>query len=146
MENWLRRLKKFFSLSFSDKLLLLNAFFVVASIRLALKVFSFPRFKNVYSSAIATNDQIDVKDEAIKQNVWAIESVSYTLSAVCLPQALALKYMLRKDKATEIVIGVRKNEKFEAHAWVKKNGKILIGDSPATNQQPLDFQPLWKWQ
>ena len=146
MEKWLRRVKKFFSLSFSDKMLLLNAFFVVALIRLALKLLSFSRFKNAYASVIATNDQMDVRDEAIKQTVWAIESVSHTLSAVCLPQALALKYMLRKDKATEIIIGVRKNGIFEAHAWVKKNGKILIGDSPATNQQPLDFQPLWTWQ
>ncbi len=141
MKNWLRRFEKFFSYSFAEQVVVVRAFVVVLLIRLALKLLSFQRFRQVYASLLQPAATINAPNELINQYVWAIERVSGSLSAVCLPQALALKYFLRNDKMTEIVIGIDNNNGFSAHAWVEKNGRILIGDSPQVN-----FQPLWKWQ
>ncbi|MBD2752442.1 lasso peptide biosynthesis B2 protein [Spirosoma validum] len=141
MKNWLRRAEKFFSYSFTEQLLIVNAFWVVLSVRLALKLLSFQRFRALYASLLKPALIQDVPNERIERYVWAIERVSGSLLAVCLPQALALKFFLRRDKGTEIVIGVDKKSGFSAHAWVEKNGKILIGDTPQ-----ISFQPIWRWQ
>ncbi len=47
----------------------------------------------------------------------------------CLRQALALRYFLgRRGIETELRIGVRGGQgEFAAHAWVEKNGAVLIG-------------------
>lgn len=47
----------------------------------------------------------------------------------CLRQALALRYfLLRSGIESDIRIGVRGGSKeFAAHAWVEKNGTVLIG-------------------
>ena len=141
MENWLRRIKKFLSYSLTEKMLIAEAFCVVLLIRVGLKILSFNRFRHLYASLLQPTAVADISDKRIKQYTWAIERVSGSLSAVCLPQALALKFFLRHDKMTQIVIGVEKSKGFSAHAWVEKSGRILIGDSPQ-----LNFQPLWKWQ
>lgn len=141
MESWLRRIQKFFAYSFREQVLIVQAFGVVLLIRLGLIVLSFNRFRHLYTSFLKPADAAIISDSQISQLVWAIERVSYSLSAVCLPQALALKFFLRKDHSTQIVIGVDNQAGFSAHAWVEKGGRILIGDSPQVN-----FQPIWKWQ
>ena len=141
MKNWLRRLGKFFSYSFAEQVSIVKAFWIVLMVRIALKLLSFQQFRQLYASILQPPSVIDVPDVRIERYVWAIERVSGSLGAVCLPQALALKYFLRKDKKTEIVIGIDKKSNFSAHAWVEKNGRILIGDTPQ-----ITFQPIWKWQ
>lgn len=141
MKNWVRRLRKFFSYSVAEQILVAKAFWIVLGIRLALKFLSFPQFRKLYASFLQPNSDIEVPSARIDRYVWAIERVSGSLAAVCLPQALALKFFLRSDKKSEIVIGIDNKSGFSAHAWVEKNGKILIGDTPQ-----LHFQPLWKWQ
>lgn len=141
MESWLRRIRKFFAYSFQEQVLIIKAFGVVLLIRLGLKLLSFGQFRHLYASLLHPTDATITSDNRISQFVWAIGCVSYSLSAVCLPQALALKFFLRKDHSAEIVIGVDTQEGFSAHAWVEKNGKVLIGDSPQ-----IHFQPIWKWQ
>ena len=141
MESWLRRIRKFFAYSFREQILIVKAFGVVLLIRVGLNVFSFNRFRHVYASLLRPAGATIVSESRISQLVWAIERVSYSLSAVCLPQALALKFFLRKDHSVQIVIGVDTQQGFSAHAWVEKNGRILIGDTPQVN-----FQPIWKWQ
>lgn len=141
MKKWLKRVGKFFSYSFAEQILVLKAFWVVLLIRLALKLLSFGQFRKLYASLLQPASVADISNVRISRYVWAIERVSGSLSAVCLPQALALKFFLRTDKQAEIVIGVDKKSGFSAHAWVEKNGRILIGDTPQ-----ISFQPLWKWQ
>ena len=48
----------------------------------------------------------------------------------CLTQALALQWLLRRrGEKVQVHIGVRKNEDgvFAAHAWLEKEGRVLIG-------------------
>ncbi len=47
--------------------------------------------------------------------------------STCLEESLALWWLLgRQGMASELRIGIRKNdEKFEAHAWIERDGKAL---------------------
>jgi len=53
----------------------------------------------------------------------------------CLTQALVLQYLLlrRGDDAAELHIGVAKGEDgtLQAHAWVERGGRVLIGGENA---------------
>lgn len=140
MKNWWKRFKQFVQLSSSDQLLLIRAFFVVSAIQLGLKLLSFQTFRQLYSKLTQADKSTETPRLLIDRNIRAIQKVSGPLSAFCLPQALALTYFLRKDKHIDLIVGVRKSHTFEAHAWVEKNGTVLIGDLP-----DLDFQPLWTW-
>ena len=64
---------------------------------------------------------------------WAAHAVGQRLlpKRPCLTQALVLQYMLlrRGDDQAELHIGVAKGEAGEllAHAWIERNGRVLIG-------------------
>ncbi len=110
-------------------------------LRLSLKLLSFPQFKRLYSRLTKSDKLQNISDAEIAQKVRIIGIASNILNANCLPQALALKYFLRNDKSAEIIIGVSNSNDFAAHAWVEKNGEILIGEI-----QNADFTPLWIWK
>ncbi|GAB4008225.1 lasso peptide biosynthesis B2 protein [Spirosoma sp. KCTC 42546] len=141
MKNWWKRFNEFARLPIADQRLITQTFTVVVLIRIGLKFLSFQQFRTVYSKVTAAKKYNNTVDQLIERRVWAIQKVSGTLSAVCLPQALALTYFLRTEKDVELIVGVQKSHTFEAHAWVEKNGTILIGQSPDSS-----FQPIWVWQ
>jgi hypothetical protein len=141
MKNWLRKFKKTISLPIADQWILFRVFLVVLTMRAGLKFLTFGSFNTLYTDLFLSRKCRNVPDEKVRKIIWAIRSVSPSLSATCLPQALTLKYFLGGDEEAEIIIGVKKNIGLEAHAWVEKNGVILIGDLPET-----DFQPIWTWK
>ena len=72
-----------------------------------------------------------------RRAAWAAHAVGrrFLPERPCLTQALVLQYLLlrRGDDEAELHIGVAKNEDgLQAHAWVERNGQVLIGgaDSP----------------
>lgn len=137
----LNLLKKFLNLSFSDQWILAKTFTVTSILRLLLKTLSFQHFRFFFTKTTNTKNTLNHSSEEIKKIVWAIDSVSPIVSANCLPQALSLKYFLRKDKTVKLLIGTSLTNGFAAHAWVEKEGKILIGDV-----RDSDFQFLWNWE
>lgn len=63
---------------------------------------------------------------------WAVQSAAahVPLGFVCLPQAIAAKWMLRRRRlATTLYLGVARPDeiKFTAHAWLRAGDKILTG-------------------
>jgi len=73
---------------------------------------------------------------------WAAHVVGHCLlpKRPCLTQALVLQYLLlrRGDKTTELKIGVARggDDGIRAHAWVEKNGEVLIGGE----NSPLQYK------
>ena len=65
---------------------------------------------------------------------WAItRAARFVPAASCLTQALSLQVVLgRRGLDSRLCIGVRKGkgDKFEAHAWVERGGRVLIGGEP----------------
>lgn len=140
MKSLLKRFKKFIKLSPAGQWQVLLAFMVTGLISLALRLMSFQKFRNLYARVIHVEKEKEFTGDKTFRLVKSIRQVSPVFSALCLPQALTLKYFMRHDKSAELIIGVKTDGGFEAHAWVEKAGKILIGDLPEK-----DFKAIWKW-
>lgn len=114
-------------------------------IKTGLTVLPFSTFRKIFHWFSKTNHVDEFSQKKIKQTVWAIESAATHLpfELLCLPRALAAKYLLRKVPSLTLEIGVEINasKAFEAHAWVEKNGTIIIGDWP----ESVSYQRLWVW-
>jgi hypothetical protein len=70
---------------------------------------------------------------AIGTVIWAVESVSRRVPrATCLTQALAAQLLLRAhgyDSTLCLGVAGGGSDDFMAHAWVERQGRILIGGS-----------------
>ncbi|REA61633.1 lasso peptide biosynthesis B2 protein [Dyadobacter luteus] len=115
-------------------------------IKSGLLLLPFPTFRKVYNRLAKSDKKKDVSGQQIDAAVWAVKSAADHLPVelLCLPRALATKYLLRKVPALTLEIGVEITpaKVFEAHAWVEKNGSVIIGDWPET----VSYQRLWVWE
>ncbi len=119
----------------------LTALLFILVVQLSLKLLSFQQFRKFYSWLLQTDDSPNPSARNETEKIRAVQMAGNALKANCLPQALALKWFLRADASTEIIVGVDKSVEFQAHAWVQKADRILIGDQPTSH-----FQPLWTWK
>lgn len=78
---------------------------------------------------------------------WAAHAIGrrFLPERPCLTQALVLQYLLlrRGDDAAELHIGVTKDKEgaLQAHAWVERKGRVLIGgkNAPKTYERFEDL-------
>ncbi|WP_162562421.1 lasso peptide biosynthesis B2 protein [Salinigranum rubrum] len=80
--------------------------------------------------------------------VWAVDVASRTVpvETTCLPRALTGSALLaRYGYASTLRIGVRREGgEFAAHAWVERDGRVVLGDLPDLEMfvpLPLDELP-----
>jgi hypothetical protein len=127
-KNPLRHLKR----PRADWGLFARAYPLVWAIRIALWLVS---FQKLYSWTKAARkgkigDQ-PLDSKSVYKIVWAVEAAARRVpKATCLTQALATQIMLgRRGHQTTLQLGVKKdpNGRFDAHAWIERNGLILIG-------------------
>ena len=75
--------------------------------------------------------------------IWAIEATGRRLGrwSTCLLRALVAELLLDTGNGTVcLTIGIRRTaDNLEAHAWLARNGRVLIG-SPAD-----DYTPIVDW-
>lgn len=142
------QLSRFFRLSGGEKALLIQATILLTAIRLGLRVLPFARLRNLLARLARTGsrpeDQLD--GAARDRTIRAVETVSRQFPAIgtCLMQALAIHVLLaRQGYGSNLRIGVTRDSggRFIAHAWLEKNGVVLIGESGHQNYTPL---PLLK--
>lgn len=137
------KLKKWAALEPKQRRLWLKAAFVLIVIGIMLRILSFNRFKNWYHHFSMRTRPKSLTDQDISDVVWAVESAAnkIPMKLLCLPQALAVKYLLGKTQGIVMHIGFNKDvsQKFEFHAWVEKQGQTIIGNLPT------HYQPLWVW-
>lgn len=72
------------------------------------------------------------KDNAtIEDIIWSVRVVSpYVPKATCLTQTITAQILLsRHNYFSKLKIGVMKEEKFEAHAWLEIDDQIVLGES-----------------
>lgn len=129
-------LRKFRSLGWSDRGLLLEAIGWLAIARLAILAVPFrwvARWCGLETAAGAEEPQESTAPALgrIARAVAAAASRTPWESA-CLARALAVQTMLRRRGLTgALFLGVARGEgdvqRVEAHAWVKSGGKILTG-------------------
>jgi Transglutaminase-like superfamily len=127
----MNRLLKFFSLTGGERLLLVKAVFLLAVIRVGLKLLPFQQLRALLAKIAQPRAKLQAVDEAFVNKVaWAVTVASPYLRAVCLPQALATQVLLaRRGYPTQLRIGFTrsKGEQMSAHAWVESQGQVVIG-------------------
>ena len=122
----MRRLKRFAQISWTERLLLLRALFIIAAARASLWLLPVAAARRLVMAATAFTGH----EGCTALCVWAVKVASrYVPRATCLTQAVAVQALLAQaGRDSHVEIGVAKDAgKFEAHAWVVCGDRIVIG-------------------
>ena len=133
-----RRIIQFIALSAAEQWVLLLSLVLVAHVRLALYVLpSRASLRFVRRLARADTADASVRRVPVAHIAWAIDAASrFVPNATCLTQAVAGQLLLRHyGYASKLCLGVARPSKgeFYAHAWIEREGRILIGGAHATD-------------
>lgn len=129
-------LLKFLKLATTEKILILKSFFLVLVIRVALWLVPVKLLQNLFpwNSEENCDDTTPGNWGEITSIVRAVKAVSrFVPRATCLTQALAASLLIRRSGQTSALrIGVAKDDKSRliAHAWLEKDGRIILGKHP----------------
>jgi len=131
----MKSLIKFLNLPHLEKKLFCQVLLTVCVIRAGLWVLPFKWVKRYLAINNSAKSQDDSADWIVITSVTnKVKTCSrFVPYATCLTQALTTHSVLnRQGASSELKIGVAKdgNGKFEAHAWLEVNGKIIIGKIP----------------
>ena len=117
-----------------DACLFVQAFVWLVFTRLSLAVSGYVKTAKLIGDPAGRIEQSgSAKDDTYRYRIaWAVSKASRIVryDRPCLAQALVLRYMLsRRGQTSELRIGVKKNDdaSLRAHAWVEKDGEVLIG-------------------
>lgn len=137
---------KWNNLSVEGKFVFLKAAVCLVLIKLGLSTLPFLKFRKAFHWFCKTESFSEIPQEKINLTVWAVDTAAnlLPLELLCLPRALATKYLLRKVPALTLEIGVEINpkKKFEAHAWVERNGSVIMGNW----LESVLYQQIWVWK
>ncbi len=114
------------SMSRAERRLLGRALATNIRARVALHFLSMDRLRRWATTPAVSPATVDVE-----QIVWACRAAAQRMPfATCLSSALALQHLLaRSGHASELHIGVADDAReFQAHAWLEREGRILIGE------------------
>ena len=130
----MRRLNKFLTHSWRDRLLLLEALVWLSLAKVLLRLVPFRCIAPLLGRQMAqTASEITTDERQLALNIsWAVQAVARhaPLGFVCLPQAMAAKWMLRRRRlASTLYLGlcVPKQRTLTAHAWLRVGDRILTG-------------------
>lgn len=120
----MNKLRRLLQLDPADRALLARAWFALLAVDLGVRLSSFDtvqRFIDTHPGSAGANSPARLQSfvrRAARHHLWKM---------ACLPQALALRWLLaREGVSSAVVIGVRKEAgTLEAHAWVEMDGKAL---------------------
>lgn len=142
----MNRTAKFFRRDWGERLLLLEALLWLAWAKLLVHVVPFrylaPRLGRAQTETPVT---ISAAERAVAVEVsWAVQATArhVPLRFVCLPQAIAAKWMLRRrGLPSTLYLGVTPDKKspelLSAHAWLRVGDKVVTGEREAARHQVL---------
>ena len=137
---------KILDLTSTQWILLVKATVILLLTKASLLTLTFPQLKKMYARILHVKKPGTYPEEYVAAAAWAVRAIAYRLpfGLTCLPQALTLKYLLRRDPNMPLHIGVQTaaSQGFQAHAWIEKDGHVIIGDWP----EETNYQPIWVWK
>lgn len=113
-----------------DTPLVLTALFWVCWVRLGLSLSSLEKTRRRLLPKTLTPPHTNPD---LDRMAWSVRRTANMVPmATCLTRAQALQIMLaRRGLSTDLILGVARSasKDFLAHAWIEKDGQILIGGS-----------------
>ena len=139
----MRPARNFLRLSARDRLFLVKCTGLVGLIRLGLWLLPFRTLRRRLDSLPRPSGRAQTPAQRlVNRAVWGVTTSSRCIpAATCLTQALAARLLLSWwGCPAELRIGVLKDDHqtLQAHAWVERDGLIVIGGSDS----PLRYTPL----
>ena len=127
-------LAKFMRRTRQDRRLLIEALALLCWARLLIRVVPFRWIAPHLGHPMAASPVLvsDAQRELALRVGWAVQAVArhVPLGFVCLPQAVAAKWMLRRRSLpSTLYLGLHRQEelKLTAHAWLRVGNQILTG-------------------
>jgi hypothetical protein len=128
-------LRKFLTLSWSSRLLLLEAFFFLAAARAALVTLPFRRLTTLLgrqSDELPRQAPDGPAPAQARAVAGAVERMARRTpwESACLTQAIAAQFMLQRRQLSSLLcLGTRIDTtgKLVAHAWLRYGNEILLG-------------------
>jgi hypothetical protein len=143
------RIAKFFRLPSNERFLLVQSALVLVSVRGGLRLLP---FKTLIGALARVAPEVAESNEAdtasVEKVVWAVEVAGSYLPGTytCLARALASKVLFgRRGLPGQLRIGVDRDDdgRFQAHAWLESQGRIVIGGEESAQYTPL---PAFEWK
>jgi hypothetical protein len=131
----MRLLHRFLTLAADERRLLVKASFLLAMIRLGLGLVPFTTLRRMAVGRTRSGGRSANGDRLrADQIVWAVTVISDRVPGwtTCLSRALTVHAMLaRSGHPSRLHVGVvrGRHRELEGHAWVEREGRILIGGS-----------------
>lgn len=129
-----KRLYKFSRISWKDKLLLIQAFFLTGLIRFAILFIHFNKLAKLAGKYKEESIQYlsDIERFTAKKISWGVNIVSRSTpwESKCLVKALTAQILLKQRKiSSTLYLGVAKDKqnKLIAHAWLRSGIDIITG-------------------
>lgn len=143
MKKTLFRILNAIGRSTRDWRLFAAAFPLVLAVRISLWLLPFQSIhKFLLARSKGGTSDVQLSHPEIYKVCWGVSSAARRVpKASCLTQALVAQYLLlSKGVDAFLRLGVSRNSKgkFDAHAWVEVDGKIVIGE----NEELSRFIPL----
>jgi hypothetical protein len=142
------KLRKFLSLSPTERRLLLKAAMLLAAVRLGLWLLTFRAQRSLLAILGRVRPVCPTNPASlVHQIVWAVETATpYVPRATCLTQALAAQVLLhRVGVHTDLRLGAVQDRdgKFQAHAWLEQDGRGILGHRREESYTPFGDIPWW---
>lgn len=129
------RTSKFLKLSWSEKILFIEAFLLTGIIRFAIVFVPFKKVAKVFGKINEESiEHVSDSDKLIiNKIIWAVNVIGRHTpwESKCLVKALTGQIMLKNRKLdSTLYLGVAKDEenKLIAHAWLRCGADIITGD------------------
>lgn len=134
----MRQVAAYFALPRSDRRRLIEAFVTLEVVRIALRLFAIERVRAWASRRRQGTASVD-------RIVWAVRTAARWMpGTTCLYSALTLQRLLASQGySSELHIGVaRQEQRFAAHAWLERDGEVLIGEQGHDDYTRLTIWPV----
>jgi hypothetical protein len=136
-------LRKLWRLPGADRKLLIKAALLLVAVKLGMRLLPFRSLRRLLARVSDTRTLPRPTDRAPAERItWAVEVASRRVPGAkgCLTQALAAQVMLTRRGCPALLhIGVARGGRgrFQAHAWVESEGKVVVGGPTLENLTPL---------
>ena len=138
-------LARFLALPPAEQRLIVAAAGILAATRVGLWVLPFRWVRGAMDAVGNRHRARDGGGPSIERIVWAVGAVDRLVPrTTCLVRALATQTLLaRRGHASQLRLGVAggAGRTFEAHAWLERDGQILIGGPLEARYVPLPVDP-----
>jgi hypothetical protein len=125
------RLGKFTALSPAERRLVVGAAGLLAVVRVGLWVLPFRWVHRAVSAFGSRPRSRHADDPSVERIVWAVGAAAPLVPrATCLVRALTAQALLaRRGYASQLRLGASggPGRRFEAHAWIERDRRVLIG-------------------